>query len=233
MSALGRPTVVKLGGSLSESGRIASILKMIGRARVACVIVPGGGVFADTVRAAQAEHGFSQAVAHRMAILAMHQTGMMLCAMHARLQPAETLAAIRRAISEFAHSRVAAAEALRWRYGHYARLEDDVGRLGGAARRASGPRPRGAGQILSRAARGFRRASRQRRHCRSDVRRHRRALTAILASDRLRRRSRAGRSPRLGPSIRSTRTGRSCYRAAEMTAGGVGAKVRSRHGSYG
>lgn len=100
MSPLGRPTVVKLGGSLSESGRIASILKMVGRARVACVIVPGGGAFADAVRAAQAEHGFSQAAAHRMAILAMHQTGTMLCAMHARLQPAETLAEIRRAISD-------------------------------------------------------------------------------------------------------------------------------------
>ncbi len=91
MSAAARPTVVKLGGSLSESGRIGSVLKTIGRARVACVIVPGGGAFADAVRAAQAEHKFSEGVAHRMALLAMHQTGMMLCAMHARLQPVETL----------------------------------------------------------------------------------------------------------------------------------------------
>jgi 5-(aminomethyl)-3-furanmethanol phosphate kinase len=99
VSPAARPTVIKLGGSLSESGRIGPILKTIGRARVACVIVPGGGVFADAVRAAQTEHKFSEAVAHRMALLAMHQSGMMLCAMHARLQPAETLAGIHRAIT--------------------------------------------------------------------------------------------------------------------------------------
>ena len=100
MSAFSRPTVVKLGGSLSESGRINSILKVVGKARLPCVIVPGGGSFADAVRAAQAEHGFSKAAAHRMAVLAMHQTGMMLCAMSPRLQPAETLAGIRRAVAE-------------------------------------------------------------------------------------------------------------------------------------
>lgn len=100
MSALARPTVIKLGGSLVESGRLSAILKTVGHARLGCVIVPGGGTFADAVRSAQTEHKFPQAVAHRMAILAMHQSGMMLCAMHARLQPAETLAAIRQAIAE-------------------------------------------------------------------------------------------------------------------------------------
>ncbi len=35
------------------------------------------------------------------------------------------------------------------------------------------------------------------------------------------------------PSIRSTHPGRSCYRAAEMTAGGAGARTQSRHGSHG
>lgn len=94
------PTVVKLGGSLSESGRITSILKIVAAARVSCVIVPGGGVFADAVRAAQIEHGFPQAVAHRMALLAMHQTGMMLAAMHSKLVPAETIAGIRRALAD-------------------------------------------------------------------------------------------------------------------------------------
>ena len=37
----------------------------------------------------------------------------------------------------------------------------------------------------------------------------------------------------VSPSTRSTRPGRPCYRAAEMTACGVGAKVRSRHGWHG
>jgi 5-(aminomethyl)-3-furanmethanol phosphate kinase len=94
------PTVVKLGGSLAESGRIASILKIVGAARVPCLIVPGGGAFADAVRAAQVEHKLSDAVAHRMALLAMHQTGLMLAALHDRLEPAETIAAIRRALTD-------------------------------------------------------------------------------------------------------------------------------------
>ena len=100
MSASRRPTVIKLGGSLAASRRLANILKIVGAARVSCVVVPGGGPFADAVRAAQAEQGFSDVVAHRMALLAMHQMGMMLAALHARLVPAETLAQIRRALAE-------------------------------------------------------------------------------------------------------------------------------------
>ncbi len=94
------PIVVKLGGSLAESGRIASVLKIVSGARKPCVVVPGGGTFADAVRAAQAEFAFSDAVAHRMALLAMHQTGLMLAALQPRLRPVETLAAIRRALAD-------------------------------------------------------------------------------------------------------------------------------------
>ena len=91
--------MVKLGGSLAESGRLQSILDIAGRARVPIVIVPGGGAFADAVRRAQAVFHFSDAVAHQMALLAMHQTGMMLTALHTRLVPFETLAGLRRAIT--------------------------------------------------------------------------------------------------------------------------------------
>jgi aspartokinase-like uncharacterized kinase len=94
------PLVVKLGGSLAESKRLTAVLKIIGTSRQSCVIVPGGGSFADAVRAAFKKHGLSQAVAHRMALLAMHQTGMMLAGMHARLVPVETLAQMRRVLSE-------------------------------------------------------------------------------------------------------------------------------------
>ena len=52
MSAASGPLVVKLGGSLAESKRLASILKIVGASRQSCVIVPGGGAFADAVRAA-------------------------------------------------------------------------------------------------------------------------------------------------------------------------------------
>lgn len=100
MSRHSGPTVVKLGGSLAEGRRLLSILKIVGSARESCVIVPGGGAFADAVRAAYKKHGLSELTAHRMALLAMHQTGMMLASLHARLVPVETLAGIRKALAE-------------------------------------------------------------------------------------------------------------------------------------
>ncbi len=92
----GRPIVLKLGGSLAESKRLARILALVAQARTPVAIVPGGGAFADAVRAAQARHGFSDAEAHRMALLAMHQTGLMMAALQPRLKPVETLAGLRR-----------------------------------------------------------------------------------------------------------------------------------------
>lgn len=78
--------------------RLQSILEIVGEARIPLVIVPGGGAFADAVRRAQADFGFSDAAAHRMALLAMHQTGLMLAALHPRLEPVETLVSLRRAL---------------------------------------------------------------------------------------------------------------------------------------
>ena len=66
--------VVKLGGSLLRTEALRGWLKLLaeeGDGKV--VIVPGGGVFADTVREAQAAAGFDDAAAHRMALLAMEQ----------------------------------------------------------------------------------------------------------------------------------------------------------------
>lgn len=100
MSTRPRPIVVKLGGSLSESKRLTAILKIVAAAQEPCVVVPGGGSFADAVRAAHKRHHLPEPVSHRMALLAMHQTGMMLAAMNARLVPAETVAAINQAIAE-------------------------------------------------------------------------------------------------------------------------------------
>lgn len=70
--------VVKLGGSLVRSGFLTSWLDALadGGGRVA--IVGGGGPFADAVRAAQSLHGFDDATAHRMALLAMEQYAAML-----------------------------------------------------------------------------------------------------------------------------------------------------------
>jgi aspartokinase-like uncharacterized kinase len=90
--------VVKLGGSLAESRRLPLILDLVADAHVPVIIVPGGGAFADAVRRAQAQYGFSDASAHRMALLAMHQTGLMLAALQPRLRPVETLAGLKRAV---------------------------------------------------------------------------------------------------------------------------------------
>lgn len=100
MTRSGSPIVVKLGGSLAEGRRLASVLKIVGASRRSCVLVPGGGIFADAVRAAYRKHHLAEMTAHRMALLAMHQSGMMLASMHARLDPVETLAGVRKALSQ-------------------------------------------------------------------------------------------------------------------------------------
>lgn len=100
MIAKRSPLVVKLGGSLGDGRRLSSILNIVAAARRSCVIVPGGGTFADAVRAAYKKHHLSELTAHRMALLAMHQSGMMLASMHARLVPVETLAAINKSLAE-------------------------------------------------------------------------------------------------------------------------------------
>ena len=94
------PLVVKLGGSLAESGRIKAVLGVIANARRRIVVVPGGGAFADAVRETQARCGCSDGAAHRMALLAMHQTALMLADLEPRLLPAQSPGAFRRAWRE-------------------------------------------------------------------------------------------------------------------------------------
>lgn len=86
----GRPLVVKLGGSLVESGRLKAILALVATARVPVVIVPGGGGFADAVRVLQSDMGFDDPTAHRLAILATEQTAHMLMALAPHLEAAAT-----------------------------------------------------------------------------------------------------------------------------------------------
>ena len=54
-SLLREALVVKLGGSLSETGELKRWLALITRARRPLIVVPGGGAFADAVRRAPAE----------------------------------------------------------------------------------------------------------------------------------------------------------------------------------
>lgn len=91
------PVVLKLGGSLAESGRLRRLLALVSRARRPVVIVPGGGAFADAVRETQKKLGFSDEAAHDMALLAMHQMADAMIALEPRLLGAESLVGIARA----------------------------------------------------------------------------------------------------------------------------------------
>lgn len=92
------PEIVKLGGSLIRSPRLPSLLAGLADAGAPLVIVPGGGPFADTVRAAQPIIGFSEDAAHRMAILGMEQTALALADLEPRLAPCADERAITRAL---------------------------------------------------------------------------------------------------------------------------------------
>ncbi len=71
--------VLKLGGSLLGQPELKSWLTMLaGNSDGRVLIVPGGGVFADAVRDAQGMAGYDDAAAHRMALLAMEQFGLVM-----------------------------------------------------------------------------------------------------------------------------------------------------------
>jgi 5-(aminomethyl)-3-furanmethanol phosphate kinase len=91
LAAVGPALVLKLGGSLAESGRLTGIADMVVRAQAPVVVVPGGGPFADAVRRVQPQLKLTDAAAHRLALLAMHQMGLVIAARHARFATAERL----------------------------------------------------------------------------------------------------------------------------------------------
>jgi len=83
--------VVKLGGSLLGSPELSRWLETLVRISDGqVVIVPGGGLFADAVREAQLLTHVSDADAHRLALLAMDQFGLLLVAMNANLVTASS-----------------------------------------------------------------------------------------------------------------------------------------------
>jgi len=94
------PTVIKIGGSCAASLDLrrwaATVAECGGRA----VIVPGGGPFADAVRAAQPRMGFDEAAAHHMAMLGMEQFGYALASFDGRLTVADSMAGLRRALAD-------------------------------------------------------------------------------------------------------------------------------------
>ena len=88
--------VIKLGGSLKDCAQ-PLIQQIDDRARqkhISVLIVPGGGVFADTVRTFQQVSGTGEDAAHWMAVLAMEQYAYYLadrsgCPLTTTLEPQE------------------------------------------------------------------------------------------------------------------------------------------------
>ncbi len=83
--------VVKIGGSLLGSPELERWLEVAAKHSDGhVIIVPGGGIFADAVRAAQLQSKISDACAHQLAVLAMDQFGLLLADMNPLLATASS-----------------------------------------------------------------------------------------------------------------------------------------------
>jgi dihydroneopterin aldolase len=91
-------TVIKLGGSFAGSRYLAGWVEVLANSGGRSVVVPGGGPFANAVRHAQPKLGFSDAVAHHLALLAMEQFGQALASLSSNFVIVYSAAAIRRAL---------------------------------------------------------------------------------------------------------------------------------------
>ena len=76
-------TIVKVGGSLGRNGCPKEVIQELTRLGPGhgMMVIPGGGEFADAVRACDTRLGLDAQTAHWMAILAMDQYAYMLAAM--------------------------------------------------------------------------------------------------------------------------------------------------------
>lgn len=83
--------VIKIGGSLLGAPELAKWLEtIVNHCGGNVIIVPGGGLFANSVREAQKISNMREAIAHQLALLAMDQYGIMLAAMNPQLVTAST-----------------------------------------------------------------------------------------------------------------------------------------------
>ena len=93
--------VIKLGGSLADSPALKCWLDFIteyGKGK--CVIVPGGGVFADLVRQEQKRLDFNAKIAHAMALKAMQQMALMFEGLNRQLIMADSTVKIRAVLQQ-------------------------------------------------------------------------------------------------------------------------------------
>ncbi len=88
--------VIKLGGSLLKAGFLPACLDAVTRYSGQILLVPGGGVFADQVRASQQQWHFDDTTAHRMAILAMQQMALLISAFRPEFALLDDLTAIKK-----------------------------------------------------------------------------------------------------------------------------------------
>ncbi|MGH8477779.1 MAG: uridylate kinase [Methylococcales bacterium] len=96
LSLNSRLWVVKLGGSLANTPYLVNWLDVLARPqKVDIVVVPGGGKFADQVRSSQRKWKFDENTAHRMALLAMQQSGLMLASLSGTCTTARNVDEIR------------------------------------------------------------------------------------------------------------------------------------------
>lgn len=93
------PLVVKVGGSLADTGRLAEVLEIVSRATRPVTVVPGGGAYADRVRELQRATDLADDIAHRMAMLAMHEMAEEIVAENAAFVTADSLEAIESALA--------------------------------------------------------------------------------------------------------------------------------------
>lgn len=91
--------VLKVGGSLAETGRLAGVLSIIAGARRPVIVVPGGGQFAGKVRDLQNVMQLDDRSAHKLAMLGMHQMAEIYFAKEPRFAPADSAEGISRVLA--------------------------------------------------------------------------------------------------------------------------------------
>jgi 5-(aminomethyl)-3-furanmethanol phosphate kinase len=99
-SSRSRLAIVKLGGSHATGPHLKDWLAAIAAEAGSIAIVPGGGPFADAVRAAQAGIGYDDRAAHAMALMAMAQFGSALESLNPALRLTASRSAILRALKD-------------------------------------------------------------------------------------------------------------------------------------
>jgi aspartokinase-like uncharacterized kinase len=94
------PAVIKIGGSCAFSLDLRRWTAAVAACGGRSVVVPGGGPFAEAVRAAQPRMEFDDGAAHHMAMLGMEQFGHALASFDTRLTVADSMADLQRALSD-------------------------------------------------------------------------------------------------------------------------------------